>query len=165
MSPVTTRIPSLGPRGEGWLAAQFVLLALIGALGFAELAGHGLASPWGTPALAMGIVLAGFGLALGARAIHDLGSALSPFPKPLAAAPLIETGAFRWIRHPIYTGLLLAATGWGLAAGSLPALAATVALALVLDAKSRREESWLLAAHPGYAAYRRRTRRFVPLLY
>jgi len=162
---MTTRIPSLGPRGEGWVVAQLLLLAVIGALGLAEFAGHGLANPWGAPAAAAGFILIGVGLGLAGRATSDLRSAFSPFPKPLADAPLVESGAFRWIRHPIYTGLILASAGWGLAAGSIWVLAATLALALVLDAKSRREEAWLLATHPGYAAYRRRSRRFVPLVY
>lgn len=147
------------------MAAQFVLLAVIAALGLAEFAGHGFANPWGTPALVAGVALIGSGSALAVRAVYDLRSALSPFPKPLADAPLVETGAFRWIRHPIYTGLLLASAGWGLASGSIWALVATGILALVLDAKSRREEAWLVATHPGYEGYRRRTRRFAPFVY
>jgi protein-S-isoprenylcysteine O-methyltransferase Ste14 len=38
-------------------------------------------------------------------------------------------------------------------------------LGLWLDAKARREERWLVDAFPGYAAYRRRTHRFVPGIY
>ena len=138
---------------------------MIAALGLAEFAGHGFANPWGAPALVAGgaLVVVGFALAVGA--VFDLRAGLSPFPKPLADAPLVETGAFRWILHPIYTGLLLASAGWGLSSGSIWALVATWILALVLDAKSRREEAWLVATHPGYEGYRRRTRRFAPFVY
>jgi protein-S-isoprenylcysteine O-methyltransferase Ste14 len=33
------------------------------------------------------------------------------------------------------------------------------------DLKARREEAWLLAAYPGYAAYRRRVRKLFPFVY
>ena len=43
---------------------------------------------------------------------------------------------------------------------------ATVALALLLDLKSRREEAWLRERVDGYEDYYRRTpRRFVPFVY
>jgi protein-S-isoprenylcysteine O-methyltransferase Ste14 len=42
---------------------------------------------------------------------------------------------------------------------------ATLGMALLLDAKARREEVWLLETYPAYAAYRRRVRRFFPYLY
>jgi protein-S-isoprenylcysteine O-methyltransferase Ste14 len=38
-------------------------------------------------------------------------------------------------------------------------------LAVWMDLKARREEAWLLARYPGYAAYRARSRRFVPRIY
>jgi len=40
-----------------------------------------------------------------------------------------------------------------------------VVLAVFADLKSRREEAWLAEQFAGYAAYRQRTRRLVPLLY
>ena len=38
-------------------------------------------------------------------------------------------------------------------------------LFVFFDVKARREEAWLVAAFPGYAAYRRRVRKLIPLVY
>lgn len=100
-----------------------------------------------------------------AASTRSLGTALTPLPRPLEEARLVEHGLYRSLRHPIYVGLLLAALGWSLLFESPISLAASGALAVVLDLKARREEAWLLERYPGYADYRRRTRRFVPRLY
>jgi protein-S-isoprenylcysteine O-methyltransferase Ste14 len=102
---------------------------------------------------------------LATRGWVDLGGNLTPFPRPRADAGLVDTGAYRLVRHPIYGGLILGALGWGLATASPAALAGTVVLAVFFDLKSRREEAWLAAQFKGYAAYRSRTRRLIPWLY
>jgi protein-S-isoprenylcysteine O-methyltransferase Ste14 len=71
-------------------------------------------------------------------------------------------GAYRLVRHPIYGGLILIALGWSLVSSALT-LVVTVALMLVLEMKSRLEESMLAQRFPEYDAYRQRVRwRFVP---
>ena len=162
---VSSRLPSLGPRGEGWVVAQFVLFLAIGALGIFDLQRHGWANPQGLPAVALGLAQIVAGAYISARGVLDLRPSLSPFPRPLDGAPLIDTGAYRLIRHPIYAGLVLVALGWGVATGSLAAILGAGSLFLLFDGKSRREEAWLVSAHPGYAAYKRRTRRFIPWIY
>jgi protein-S-isoprenylcysteine O-methyltransferase Ste14 len=160
-----TRFPALGPRGEGWVAAQIVLFVIIVGFGVRELGAH---PPDGGPRLAVvavGLALAVLGMLVAIRAIRDLGRSRSPFPRPLRGAALIETGQYGRVRHPIYSGLLVAAAGWSLATASPWAAAASVVLFGVLDAKARREEAWLVELHPGYAAYRTRTKRFIPAVY
>ena len=102
---------------------------------------------------------------LAIRGVLDLGASLSPFPRPTNANRLVETGAYRRVRHPVYAGLVLAGIGWGLVTASLVAVGLSLLLLFWLDLKSRREEAWLAARHPGYAAYRTRTKRFVPFVY
>lgn len=162
---VTSRLPALGPRGEGWVAAQFVLFAVLAVAGLADLGSRppGSESAWfvtsvGLAAIASGALVAG-------RGVWDLRTSLSPFPRPLAGAPLVSTGAYRLIRHPIYSGLLLGAVGWGLVTGSGLAIAVTGLLFLLFAGKSRREEAWLAEVHPGYRAYQRRTKRLIPWIY
>ena len=92
----------------------------------------------------------------------DLRDALSPFPRPVAGATLVETGVYRHLRHPIYSGLLLGSLGWSLVSGSAVSLAATGLLLALLAGKAHREEAWLVATHPGYRAYQARTKRFIP---
>ncbi|HEU4355472.1 MAG TPA: methyltransferase, partial [Actinomycetota bacterium] len=94
-----------------------------------------------------------------------LGAQLTPFPRPVEGAALRESGVYALARHPIYGGGVLLALAWSLATSWL-ALVPTVLLALLFEAKSRREEDWLVEHHPGYADYRLRVRRrFVPYLW
>ncbi len=45
------------------------------------------------------------------------------------------------------------------------AIATAALLFLLLAAKSHREETWLVAVHPEYGAYQRRTKRLIPWIY
>ena len=162
---MSSRLPTLGPRGEGWVVAQVVLFTIIAAAGLRDMIGHGSAIPWGPAVLVIGIVAIVVGGGVAGRGIWDLRSSLSPFPRPIAGAPLVESGAYRLIRHPIYSGLVLGAIGWGLVTGSILAIGAAGLLFLLLAAKSRREEVWLLAMHAEYGAYQQRTKRLIPWIY
>jgi protein-S-isoprenylcysteine O-methyltransferase Ste14 len=115
--------------------------------------------------MAFGAILICCGGILSFRGVIDLRENLTPFPKPLAGARLVETGAYRLVRHPIYGGLILGALGWGLATASPPALLGAIVLAGFFDLKSRREEIWLSERYGDYPAYRSRTRRLLPWLY
>jgi len=157
-----TRLPALGPRGEGWLVIQFGLLIVIVASAYA---GRAWGGEVGAVTSAVGIVLLIAGGTLAVRGIVDLGGALTPFPRPREGGRLIESGAYRLVRHPIYGGLVIGALGWGLFKASPLALLLSVGLLLFFDLKSRREEAWLADEYPGYGEYRNRTRRLIPFLY
>jgi protein-S-isoprenylcysteine O-methyltransferase Ste14 len=158
-------MPSLGPRGEGWVAAQLILFAVIAFAGLRDFAGRQPAEGWGLFATAAGTAAILLGGITAVRGVWDLRASLSPFPRPLAGAPLVDSGAYRLVRHPIYSGLILAALGWGLVTASALAIAAAGLLFLLFAGKSRREEAWLIAVHPGYRDYQRRTKRLIPWLY
>ena len=157
-----SRLPSLGPRGEGWVVLQGVLLVAIACCGL-------LPPDWsGTARVVSGVagaVLAGAGVVLAVAGMRDLRSDLTPFPHPRDGATLVRTGSYRLVRHPIYGGLVLGAAGWGLLIASLPALVLAVVLLGFFDLKSRREEAWLTERFADYPAYRRRTRRLIPFVY
>lgn len=156
------RLPDLGPRGEGWFLVQVVIL---GAIALAGLAGPAWSGPPRVISVVAGALLVGGGGLLAARGVVDLGANLTVFPKPREGAPLVDTGAYRLVRHPIYGGLILGALGWGLVMASSVALAGAVVLAVFFDLKSRREEIWLAEQFDGYDRYRDRTRRLLPWLY
>ena len=147
------------------MAAQLVLFVAIGGAGLAAWLGRAVGSPWGPPASGAGVLAVVVGGLVAVRGVLDLRTGLSPFPRPIPGAPLVESGAYRLIRHPIYSGLVLVAIGWGLVTGSIGALALAGLLFLLFAGKSRREEAWLIEAHPGYAAYQRRTKRLIPWIY
>ena len=147
------------------MVGQFVLFTIIAIAGLRDLVGHWSVPPWGLAVSVIGIVAIVVGGGVAGRGIWDLRSGLSPFPRPIPGAPLVESGAYRLIRHLIYSGLVLGAIGWGLVSGSILAIGAAGLLFLLLAAKSHREEVWLLAMHPEYGAYQQRTRRLIPWIY
>jgi len=161
-APAGTRLPTLGPRGEGWVALQGVAIV---AAGLAGLAGPAWSGPARIASSAVGIGGIGAGVVLAVAAARVLGTALTPLPKPNAEARLVRTGPFRLVRHPIYGAVAIAAIGWGLATASPVALLVAVAILAFFDLKSRREEAWLVERFPEYPGYRAQTRRLLPWLY
>ena len=117
--------------------------------------------PWRLMALVP--TLAGAGVAWwGAR---SLGPNLTPGTEPLASGVLVERGAYRVVRHPIYLGmaLLLWGAAWGITNGRVGALGGLVALAY-FDRKAAAEERWLSRRFPAFAAYRSRVPKLIPRL-
>jgi protein-S-isoprenylcysteine O-methyltransferase Ste14 len=156
-------LPSLGPRGEGWVVLQFVLLALVVLAGLAG--GEAWSGPLATLSALSGVGLMVFGAVLVAKGLLDLGRNLTPVPRPRDDAELVATGSYATVRHPIYGGLIATAFGWGLVAASPATLLLAAVLAVFFELKSRREEAWLSERYADYAAYRQQTRRFFPRLY
>lgn len=112
----------------------------------------------GTAATALGL-----GLAIWAR-VH-LGRDWSGTVTLKEEHALIRTGPYARVRHPIYSGVLLALLGAVLAIGEVRIL---IAFLLVLAAFVRRvlaEEKHLRGAFPQYAAYSRETAALIPLVY
>lgn len=157
-----SRLPALGPRGEGWVAIQFVLF---GAIGLAALAGPAWDGSAQSVTTVAGFALAIMGLALAMLGLRDLGANLTPLPYPRDAARLVESGIYARVRHPIYGGIIMGSIGWGLATASLIALLLAGVLFAFFVLKSRREEAWLMARFPEYPAYRRRTHALIPFVF
>lgn len=147
-----------GARGEWWVAAQTVLLAMAA---IAPPAGPRVAAAGPTvTAWAVIVGLLGlFAIAAGAKA---LGPSLSVLPRPHRDAAFVSDGVYRRVRHPIYTGVILLVAAWALYRGSLLHVTLVVAIAVFFAAKAVREEQWLLERFPEYDAYRKRTKWFVP---
>lgn len=149
--------------GALFVVGQLALLAMI-AFGPRRL-GPEWKAPWSTVALTIGLGLALVGGLLALAAAIQLGRYLTPFPTPAADSMLVQSGAYRFVRHPIYCGLISMAFGWALIVHGDLTLFFACALFALLDAKSRYEERLLVAKFDDYAGYRRRVRRLVPFLY
>ncbi len=156
------RLPDLGRRGEGWFLLQLVLFGAIAAAGSVGPVVGGAARVAG---VGLGVVLGCCGGVLSFRGLFDLRENLTPFPRPLPYATLVDSGAYGLVRHPIYGGLILGAVGWSLFMASPLALLLAFGLAVFFDLKSRREERWLAEQFAGYGEYRSRTRRMLPWIY
>lgn len=155
------RLPDLGQRGEGWVVLQLLLFVAIIGAGFLGPLWSGSARVVGAIA---GLPLIPVGVGLVIAGILGLRRQLTAYPRPVPGGRLIQDGVFGLVRHPMYGGGVIVALGWGLAMASPIALAGALVLGVFFDLKSRREEAWLGEQFPGYAAYRRRTRRLIPWL-
>lgn len=147
------------------MAGQFILIGLLVVLGLPGLRNLGSGGVIGWMRLAIGVAALVVGAWLLVRGFVDLGPSMTPLPRPRADGRLIESGIYASLRHPIYAGLIVGSLGWSAVTRSPAALVVALLLAAFLDAKARREEAWLVDAYPPYAAYRRRTNRFLPGIY
>jgi protein-S-isoprenylcysteine O-methyltransferase Ste14 len=142
--------------GWAWVAVQAVLiLALIAAP-----PSKALHAP-----LAFGWVLFGLGLIIFGAAMAVLGHAFTPNPVPKENARLVGRGIYRFVRHPMYTAVLVCALGWSLAHGAIWHYGVSLAMWVFFYAKSSAEERWLMQRHPHYADYRASAGRFMPKVF
>ncbi len=118
-------------------------------------------------AFAAGTVILLGGLVLRGWSIKTLGDYFTGMVMVSSDQPVIAAGPYRVLRHPSYTGFLLACTGVGLAAANWAALAAMVLLPLaVLLWRIRAEENALLTTlGDRYRAYAAQHKRLVPLVW
>jgi protein-S-isoprenylcysteine O-methyltransferase Ste14 len=111
----------------------------------------------------LGVVLtaAGIGIAFWAR--WHLGTNWSGTVTLKEGHELIRTGPYRSIRHPIYTGILLALLGTAVTFGEVRALLAVVIAWVSFYVKARREESFLSQEFgPNFAEHKQHTGMFLP---
>ena len=100
---------------------------------------------------------------LWAVSVNRLGN-FNIHPQPRAGGHLVVQGPYRWVRHPMYTSVMLLGLGCVVAVPHLTAWVLLSALVGVLTVKASLEESWMAQLHPGYPAYCQHTKRFVPYL-
>ena len=129
------RVPLLGPRGEGWVAIQVVLLAIVAVL----VASAVLAGPHRDVVFALPVVAAG--ALLFAWSAWALGGALTPFPRPKRGVRPTRRGPYAYARHPMYAAVILICAGLSMLAPL--AWIPTAALAVVLGMKARLEDAFL----------------------
>jgi len=108
------------------------------------------------------LCLAGFALAVWAR-LH-LGRNWGMPMTFKEGHELVTGGPYRYIRHPIYTGMLLAIIGSALVIGPVW-LAVFVGVAIYCVCSARTEEGLMVQAFPEeYTQYKRRTKAFIPFV-
>ncbi len=154
-----------GERGEWYVVVQFLLFGIIFAAPLVTRTWSGWEAPWDAAGRVLGILLMGLGGLLALGGLGSLGRNLAVVPHPKEDAALVEYGAYKIVRHPIYSGVVLGACGWALLMNSVITLLLALVLLLFFDFKSRREEKWLAAKFEGYAAYQLRVRKLLPYLY
>ncbi len=154
-----------GERGEWYLFVQASLFILV-AIGPRTRPGlPAWTACWSRAGSIGGGLLLLVGTLLAGAGALSLGRNLTPLPRPRGDAALVVTGAYRLVRHPIYSGLAAMAFGWGLWVQGWLTLGYALLLFVFFDLKARREEKWLIEKYPEYTDYRRRVRRLIPFVY
>jgi protein-S-isoprenylcysteine O-methyltransferase Ste14 len=121
----------------------------------------------GSVAFVAGMVLLLGGLVLRWWSIRTLGGYFTGAVMVSSDQPVIAAGPYRLLRHPSYTGLLLACAGTGLASANWVAAAVMVVLPLVAVLWRIHAEEGALLATLGdrYRAYAGQRKRLVPLVW
>ena len=109
------------------------------------------------------LVLAGIALSITARV--SLGGNWSGIVTLKQDHELIRKGPYRLVRHPIYTGLVVAVLGTAVAQGELRSVFAVALVAAALVRKIGIEEAFLMQEFgAAYDRYRREVPALIPFL-
>jgi len=149
-----------------WVAKGAKLLILFGLVAQAFLPDILPIAADAGPLRFAGAVLFTLGLAVALAARIRLGEQWSDIEDAeLRRDPrLVNSGVYRFLRHPIYSGDLALLIGFELAVNSWLVLGA-LALIPVVAQRALGEEQVLAQSLPGYADYRRRVKGFIPFVF
>ncbi len=143
----------------GWVG-MFTAFAIAGVPQFMLLRGQRI---W----FFAGIAALGAGTLLRRHCWRVLGKYFTGNVRAASDQPVVQTGAYRWVRHPSYTGGMLMYLGTGLALTNWLSVAIiSVAGGLAYSYRVRVEEQ-VLRSQIGrpYEEYMERTKRFIPFVF
>jgi protein-S-isoprenylcysteine O-methyltransferase Ste14 len=136
------------------VATQFLLIALM------MVAGPLLPTHWSL----QGIMVLGGVIALWAFLAMGWGN-IRAFPEIPQHGRLVVHGPYRWVRHPMYTSVLVITLAWTVEYPLPFRVALWVGLVVTLWIKLRYEERLLIERFSEYEAYRRQTKRLIPFVW
>lgn len=144
-----------GRRGEMWLLAQISVLVLVL---LPPIPLTGLVDFLGTLAITAGIVFILYG-------ILSLGRSFFFLPHPRRNHQLVTSGMFGYVRHPVYSGLLMTCFGLAAITRNECRLALASLLWWILEQAITFEERALSEKYPEYERYKQRVKKFLPYVY
>jgi len=118
----------------------------------------GLWSVWYTQ------LIAGIGLIIGVTAITQMKLQVNVYPDVIEGRPLLTSGIYKFIRHPMYTSVLLVSLAWVLERATILSIIIWSILCVNLMIKIQYEEELLLKKFPKYEEYKQKPRRLIPYL-
>ena len=115
----------------------------------------------------LGVTLLVFGFIFRQYAITVLGRFFSPVIRIEQDHRLVESGPYRYLRHPTYTGMLLGFYGAGLALGNWIILLTFIILPTLAILRRIKVEEEMLEEHFGkeYRDYKSRTKKLIPFVF
>jgi protein-S-isoprenylcysteine O-methyltransferase Ste14 len=165
-------------RGGGWQRFWVVRLAAAALIVFAAVrlgrragapaAAVFFAHPLFTPTLILGwagalLTAIGIGFAIWARV--NLGRNWSSRPAMKEHHELVTTGPYAYVRHPIYSGILLSALGTAIIS-SIFGVAMFIVISITFALRMNKEEKIMLELFPEqYPEYQKHTKRLMPFVW
>jgi len=146
-----------------WVSSLLAILVYVQVLGLPLLSFH--------PSLILqfigfGFVAYGFATSMAARRTLGANWAHGAEYQIKSGHELITAGIYRYVRHPIYTGIFISIIGAELVAGSWLWLVLLIALTAAARTQAAKEEHILLEKFgQDYQNYMNRTKRFIPYLW
>jgi protein-S-isoprenylcysteine O-methyltransferase Ste14 len=117
------------------------------------------------PLLWIGAALTAIGISLAIWARLYIGRNWSPRPAKKEEHELVTGGPYAFVRHPIYTGIIVAALGTALT-GTIFGAILFIAAAALFVSRVGKEERIMLELFPGaYPSYQSRTKRLIPFVW
>ncbi|HVZ16193.1 MAG TPA: isoprenylcysteine carboxylmethyltransferase family protein, partial [Terriglobales bacterium] len=111
----------------------------------------------------IGVAMTFAGVAFAIWARYCLGSNWSSQVAIREDHELIQSGPYQWIRHPIYTGIIVGAWGSAIVAGELGAFIGVILVMVGFAYKSKQEELRLAETFgDSFTVHQRRTGMFLP---
>jgi len=111
-----------------------------------------------------GVFVLGAGLILDLWAVRSMGDSWRVGLDRERPGALVSTGLYRYVRHPIYTAMIMVGLGMALLSADIVSIPAAAILWAGVSMQARVEESFLAATYPEYNEYRMKTGRFLPKL-
>ena len=138
-------------KGEWYLFSQIFLILLHLIPPYPKINNHGFSI--NIFFIIIGLVILTLGLIIVIKAFIDLGDNLTPLPYPLNQSSLIKNKSYKYVRHPIYKGLLYISLGRCILSLSFTHLCLLISFAFILKVKALKEESILKIKFPEYNEY------------
>ena len=138
---------------------KLLVLLQFGLIGLMVLFSHGVLNS------VLGIAIFILGLIIGLWAInHNQRDNFYIQPNLKEGCQLITTGAYRYIRHPMYTSVTLMMLGVLVSTPTLLELLLFTTLIMVLVLKAKREEKLWCGHDEAYIEYKKSTKLFIPYI-
>ena len=145
-------------RGEWYVVVQFLLIAL-------TLFGPRFLSWNSSYTFNFSFLFLVLGIFFFTSSVFALRKHLTPLPMPQENSLFVRTGPYRFIRHPMYAGVIFIGFAWAFFAHNGATLGYAFILLIFFDLKIKREEIWLRNKFSQYSDYQVRVKKLIPFLY
>jgi protein-S-isoprenylcysteine O-methyltransferase Ste14 len=110
-------------------------------------------------------ILLGVGLLVGVWAMAEFKFRFNIFPELLKNSTLITSGPYRFVRHPIYTAVLMITLAYLINTPKFSNYIMWAVLLIILLVKLHHEETLLRERFSDYEDYTARTKKLVPFVF